>query len=235
MFRRDRLRQQWESTDIATWQPVRPPRAVEGPLPTAMYAGQTLLIEPAAEQVTLVIRDGDVAQVLFDSAMPLDVPADSDAAGGDDRLVFIRPDVPISWQWQEDMSLAVDTAGLAAESMPLRGQCTVAVCDPVTLYRRVLAGLDDWRPEKLHGALDAVVRRELADRLRGLDLGFGIDLMRARILLDELTADDLDQDLAPFGLRCLHLAAYSPPPGGVMAPDGGAAETVPVVSYDDVL
>ena len=235
MFRRDRLRQQWDTSDVATWQPARPARAVEGPLPVAMYAGQTLMIEPAEGQVTLVIRDGDVAQVLFDSAVPLDIPAASDAPGADDRLVFIRPDVPVSWQWQEQVSLSVDAPGLSGETMPLRGQCAVAVTDPVTLYRRVLAGLDDWRPEKVHDVLDHLVRRELADRLRGLDLGYGVDLMRARILLDELTADDLDQDLAPVGLRCLHLAACSPPPEGVAAPHGGVAETVPVVSYDDVL
>ena len=117
--------------------------------------------------------------------------------------------------------------------MPLRGSCSVIIDDPATFHGKVLLGLESLEPEHLQGVLDTLVRAQIEARLESLVENQALDPMRVQILLNDLAAGDLDDDLLELGLRCVHLAAGTPSRQAEPAPSPAVYET-PVGSYDDV-
>jgi hypothetical protein len=225
--------QQRDPEDFVTWHPVEPARAVEGPLSLEFFADRVLVLELAPHQLAFREQDGRLQQVYFDGLHELavgDGPGQIEPAS---RLFFLRGDVPLVLRWREQASLRIDTGGAAGELLPLRGVCSLVIDDPATFHGAVLQGLEDLEPQRLGETLDALVRSQLEARVEALVAHGRLDAMRVEILLNDLKAADLDEDLLELGLRCIHLAAGTP---AARAEDVAESETqqTPVGSYDDV-
>jgi len=192
--------------DVVAWTPASPPRCVEGPLDLDLFQGQMLALELAPEQVALHVVDGRVRRVYLDGHQQLPtVPAGS-AAGAQGWLVFLRPDVPISWRWHDGVFLHVDQR----ECLPLRGACSLHITDPIRFHDAVLAGLDDLPAGRLTSVLDTLVRGRLESHLQGVGGRQGLDPLRAKVVLEGLLPAALDDDLDALGLGCDHLTVAVP-------------------------
>jgi len=231
-----------DSSRVVTWTAARPPRAVEGPLDLACFADRVLILELEPAQVACRETGGCLRQVILDGAHRLDIGTAGGQIPPQGRLYFLRPDVPIGWRWHKDAHLviATDPAGVsdgdaaAGVRLALRGLCSLHIADPVRFYTEILRGLADVQPEHLAGVLDALVRSQLATHLQPLIRRGDLDQLRAQVLLTNLTAADLSDDLGELGLGCLHLAACT---AHIHAPSAAPAPPMTPVcgSYDDVL
>ncbi len=233
MQRRDTLWQQREPDDCVTWHPMEPARAVEGPLALDFFVDQTLVLELAPHQLAFREEAGQLKQVYFDGLHELAVGDGNGQISPESRLFFLRGDVPLTWRWSEETSLRVDTGRGTSNLIPLRGACSVVIDDPAGFHRKVLQGLESLEPEVLVGVLDTLVRTQIEARIEALVENQSVDTMRVQILLNDLAAADLDDDLLEIGLRCIHLAAGTPAAREeAVAPQ--ATYAAPVGSYDDV-
>jgi hypothetical protein len=223
--------QELEPDEIVTWQPVQPAQPVEGPLSLALLDGRRLVLELAPDQLAFRDRDGRLEQVYFDGIHELVVGEGTDRVDPTSRLFFVRGDVPFHGRWRESAVLHVP--GLPGP-LPLRGAYTLVIDDPAGFHDGVLRGLEHLEPGQLAGVLDTMLRAQIEGRLEALDEDPAIDPVRVQIMLNGLTADDLNEDLLDLGLRCLHLAAVTPLPRPDEAPTP-AEEGVLAGSYDDVL
>ncbi len=234
MSRREPHWQQREADDFVTWHPAEPARAVEGPLALDFFVDQTLVLELAPHQLAFREQDGQLKQVYFGGLHELAVGAGGGMVSPESRLFFLRGDVPLSWRWRAPSTLRVDTGHEPGILISLRGACSVIIDDPAGFHRAVLQGLENLEPDALIGVLDTLVRSQIAARLESLVEIQSLDAMRVQILLNDLAATDLDDDLVELGLRCVHLAAGTPTVQEEPAAPPVAHE-VPVGSYDDVL
>jgi hypothetical protein len=224
----------WQEQDADTvvpWHPATPPRLVEGPLPLSLFAGRTLALALDPGQVACRTRAGQVVQTWLDGQAPIAVGA-TEEADADDRLWFVRTATALSWRWRQDARLVVAVGSGRTVVLPVRGACSVVIADPVRLVRELLAGLEHLDPEVLQDVVATHVRAGLEARLRPLAEDGQLDPVRAQVLLEGLTCEQLDDDLGTLGLACQHVAAtLAPDPVATVAP----ATTVPPGSYDDLL
>jgi hypothetical protein len=233
MRQRDTHWQQREPEDHVTWHPQEPARAVEGPLALELFENQTLVLELAPHQLAFREDAGQLAQVYFDGLHELAIGRGPGQVPPQSRLFFLRGDVPVTWRWREETSLRVDAGHEPGILVPLRGICSVIIDDPATFHRAVLQGLENVEPTVLDGVLDTLVRSQIESRIEALVENQTLDPMRVQILLNDLAANDLDDDLVDLGLRCIHLAAGTPAARGETAAEL-EVYTETVGSYDDV-
>jgi len=227
----------WQLRDpdqVTAWRPADPARAIEGPLDLAFFTDQTLVLELADEQVACREEGGCLRQVFLGGTHQLEVGTRPGQVAPDCRLVFLRSDVPLSWRWREGSELVIDTGGGRSVRLPLRGVCSLRISDPARFYASVLQGLEHLDADRLLQVLETTVRSQLESRLQPLATGPWVDPLRAQVLLGDLGAGDLAEELADLGLECLYLAVFTP---AIQDEPVGApvAETTPVGSYDDVL
>jgi hypothetical protein len=225
--------QQREPEQYLTWHPVEPPQAVEGPLALEFFRDRTLVLELAPHQLAFREQDGQLKQVYFDGLHELSVGLGPGMVDPASRLFFLRGDVPIVMRWREGCTLRVDAGQEPGILVPLRGVCSVIIDDPATFHRTVLEGLEELDPGRLVEAVDTLVRSQLESRLASLVENGSLDPMRVEILLNDLAAWELDEDLLELGLRCFHLAAGTPAVRREPASEL-PTENQPVGSYDDV-
>lgn len=241
----------WQQEDpdrIVVWRPVSPPLAVEGPLELACFEGSILFLELASEQLALRTDDGRLQQVFLGDVHRLEIGNGARDVPCSSSVVFLRPDVPLDLRWNSDSCLVLnpdrragsgadqpfaDTAGQGLR-LPLRGACRLCLSDPMLFYETFLQGLAHPAQEHLLGVLDTLVRAQLATHLNPLLCGGDVDRLHAQILLSNLTPADLDEDLAEFGLGCLHLAACLPRVIDEQIATVPAGTQVPG-SYDDLI
>lgn len=198
--------QELASEDVLVWTPASPPRCVEGPLDLALFEGQMLALELAPEQVALHVVDGRVRRAYLDGHQELPTTPSGGAAEPEGWLVFLRPDVPISWRWHDGASLHVNQG----EHLPLRGACSLHVTDPIRFHDTVLVGLDDLPADRLAAVLDTLVRGRLESHLQGTGGRQGLDPLHAKVMLEGLEPAALDDDLEALGLACTHLTVAVP-------------------------
>ena len=226
--------QEQEPGGVVTWRPVEPPRPVEGPLALDLFDNSTLVLELAPDQLAFREQDGRLQQVFFDGMHQLRVGNGADMAPPSSRLFFLRADVPMTWRWRGETSLRVDTGHRAGVLVPLRGACSLLIADPVEFHRHILQGLESLDSDHLVRVLDTLVRTQIESRLAPLAERGALDPVRVQILLDDLVAADLNEDLYDLGVRCVHLAAYAPTVEDEPVAELPALST-PSGSYDDVL
>jgi len=231
-------RDPWQTCDpqqLVTWRPAHPPRVVEGPLPLALFAGRTLVLELADRQLAGREQDGRLVQVWLGGCPEVAVPGGRDDGGAADpgRLWFLRDDVPLSWRWRQGAELTVVVGG-EPHRFPIRGACEVHLADATALYATVLRGLEDLTVGALQDAVRSCVQASLEARLQRLGTGKGLAPVQAQATLEGLAAEDLDDDLAELGLRCVHLA-ISVPTEATATPQAAAVTTVAPGSYDDLV
>ncbi len=232
----DTTRTVWQEQDaeaVVPWQPATPPRLVEGPLPLALFAGRTLALALDPGQVACRTRGGRVVQTWLDGQPQIAVgPGDDAPAADTDRLWFVRTATALSWRWREDARLVVAVGTGRTVALPVRGVCSVMIADPVRLVTELLAGLEQLDPDVLRDVVATHVRAGLEARLRALAEDGQVDPVRAQVLLEGLTCEQLDDDLAALGLACHHVAAtLAPEPVAPVLP----ATTAPPGGYDDLL
>ena len=234
MRQREHQWQEQESGGMVTWRPVEPPQSVEGPLALEFFDNSTLVLELAPDQLAFREQDGRLQQVYFDGLHQLRVGNGTDMAPPSSRLFFIRADVPVAWRWRGETSLRVDTGHPAGVLVPLRGACSLLIADPVEFHRHILQGLESLESDHLVRVLDTLIRTQIESRLAPLAERGALDPVRVQILLDDLVAADLNEDLPDLGLHCIHLAAYAPAVEDEPVAEIAAYST-PSGSYDDVL
>ena len=218
-------------TGYGTWQfegPLSVERAREllkggftsavGHPETAKFLSELLEIPVPVNRITAQLQVGD----------------GTDRVSPTSHLFFLRTDVPLSWRWRGETSLRVDTGSQPGVLVPLRGACSLLIEDPAEFHRQILQGLESLESDHLTRILDTLVRTQIESRLAPLVERGALDAMRAQILLGDLAATDLNEDLHDLGLRCIHLAAFTP------AVEHEPVTEVPVYSapsgsYDDVL
>jgi len=226
--------QEQESDSVVTWRPVEPAQSVEGPLALEFFDNSTLVLELAPDQLAFREEDGRLQQVYFDGFHQLHVGDGADRVSPASHLFFLRTDVPMSWRWRGETSLRVDTGRQPGFLIPLRGVCSLLIEDPAGFHRHILQGLETLESDHLIRVLDTLVRTQIENRLEPLVERGVVDPMRVQILLNDLAATDLNEDLHDLGLRCIHLAACTP-----AVVDEPVAElpvySAPSGSYDDVL
>lgn len=215
--------QELPADEAVIWTPASPPQAVEGPLALDLFRDRMLALELAPDQVALHVVDGRIRRAYLDGHHQL--PIDPATEGW---LVFLRPDVPIAWRWQDDAVLHADQQ----TRLPLRGACAVHVCDPIRFHDAVLAGLDNLPLSRLAAVLDTLVRGQLEARLQGVCGREGLAPLRAKVILEGLEPAALDDDLDALGLSCGYLAVAVPVASENDAPTPDQARPA---CYDDVL
>ena len=225
--------QERNAENVVVWTPLDPPQANEGPLALDLFAGQMLVLELADGQLAIHEIDGKVARVYLDGVHELDVGPGQHQIAPLGQLTFVRTGALLNWRWQTSSLLRVGLGGGYATEVPIRGACALAVADPFTLHSNVLSGLAGVPLDHLTAVLDTLVRSRLEQRLRDLVERQTLDQTRAGVLLESLSASDLDDDLAPLGLRCEHLAVISLATDLEEAPTADSAE--PVACYDDIV
>lgn len=218
---------------VVVWTPLEPPQAIEGPLPLDLFADQLLVLELADGQLAIHEIDGKVVRVYLDGVHELDVGPGQNQIAPLGQLTFVRTGALLNWRWQNSSLLRIDLGGGNATEIPIRGACALAVADPYTLHSNVLSGLSGVPLDRLTGVLDTLVRSRLEQRLRDLVERQVLDRTRAGVLLERLSASDLDDDLAPLGLRCEHLGVISLATDLEEAPKADSGE--PVACYDDIV
>jgi hypothetical protein len=219
--------QELPADEAVTWTPASPPQAVEGPLALELFRDRLLALELAPDQVALHVVDGRIRRAYLDGHHQLPIGSATDGQAPEGWLVFLRPDVPIAWRWQDDAVLHVDQHA----RLPLRGACAVHVSDPVRFHDAVLAGLDDLPLPRLAAVLDTLVRGQLESRLQGVGGREGLDPLRAKVILEGLEPAALDDDLDALGLSCGYLAVAVPVASENDAPTPDQARPA---CYDDV-
>jgi len=212
-----------EPDDVVIWQPAVGAPAVEGPLDLLLFADRLLVLELADDQLAFREEGRQLRQVYMDRMHQFRVGDGPGEVAPASRLFFLRTDVALSWRWHAPSSLSVD--GL---HLPLRGVCSLRIADPAAFYSDILQGLESLAPETLTETLDTLVRHRLESHLQDLNT------VQAQILLSELGAADLDDDLAELGLTCEYLAAFTPTAIDQTVP-ASEPQLVPAGSYDDIL
>ncbi|HOX24614.1 MAG TPA: hypothetical protein PLL30_02495 [Candidatus Krumholzibacteria bacterium] len=230
-------RNEWQTREpdsVVVWRPASPPRLVEGPLALDFFADRTLVLELAESQVACREVGGRLQQIYLGGRHELSVghgPGKVDPAS---LVYFVRTDVEVSWRWRERTVLEVATGGRSPASLPIRGACRLRIADPACFHAAVLQGLPAVDTTTLTRVLDTMVRNQLEVRLEPLGDRRGVDPLRAQVLLADLQAADLAEELAEIGLECVRLAVYTPAAQDEV-PEPAPAAGPGIGSFDDVI
>jgi len=224
--------QDHDADDLVTWTPAEPTRAVEGPLPLDLFRDRLLVLDLAPGQIAVHVVNDRTYRVYLDTMHQLELGDHPGQTAPEGWLVFLRPDAPLSWRWSDSSLLHVNLGGGEELELPLRGRCSVLVSDPLRFHEAALRGVDEAPVDRLTDIVDTLVRSQLEARLHDLVSRHRLDTVQAKVLLEGLTAADLDDELQALGLSCHHLTVAVPV---ARESEARSHDRQPVACYDDIL
>lgn len=198
----DKWRAEGTAEAVVEWS-VNPDQGlVQGPLDLGFLDGKRIALTLRAGQMALVVAQEELQAVYLDGCHVLAVGREDEDLSADSHLVFLDVNNGLDVGWTADEPLAGGAAG------DVIGNCTLYIEGPGRFFATFLAGVDDWNEEFIL----RVVRQATGSALERILKVVATDPMGLQARLANLDPADLDEELAPLGLRCRRAALYTSAP-----------------------
>jgi len=194
--------------DRLSWTVDPEAGVVQGPLDFGFLAGRRVELSLDRDQVALFDHGGALQCVMFSGLHVLDLRR-PDAPLRGARLHFLHLERPLVLTWRRTLAVR----GGARE---VTGLCAVRIVEPCAFHAAFLRDGNDAGEDGLRRRLATLLPALLAVRLSRCAEDLQDDA-RLAAAVAALSPDDLDADLAPYGLACDALAVQ-PPSGSLSDP-----------------
>ncbi len=180
---------------------------VQGPFELKEHRGRRMLLHLEPGQYGLLVTEEQLRAVYLEGGHHLEIGNGPQQVPVDGSLILLSSDEPMPFRFAGDCALkAPDGTGIIA-----RG--TLRLQKPARFYHRILrqAGRD-WSSDSLLAVLTPVVREAFQDLLESCLEDTCGDTGTLQSALMTLDPSRLDEFLAPAGLYCASVAAYTDTP-----------------------
>ncbi|HPF70890.1 MAG TPA: hypothetical protein PLQ13_09485 [Candidatus Krumholzibacteria bacterium] len=182
---------------------------VQGPLDLEFLRGHRIALNLADDQIALLVHGRDLKAIFLDGGHVLDVGRGDGQVSPDCHLVFVALTRGLDAAWTGDDPLRVGDDGA-----PVIGSCSVSISRPGRFFETFLAGLAQWD----EAFLRRLIRQTVRAAVTGLLEVAAADPLGLQARLTALDPQQLDDELAPFGLSCARVAFYTASPPVEVAP-----------------
>jgi hypothetical protein len=181
---------------------------VQGPLKLVFMRGKRILLNQEEGQLALLQEAGELRAVYLEGGHILEVGTQQGQASPESSLIFVSCAQPVHLRWTHGNPIDLPWVG----KQHLIGSCSLVVAGPAAFYDKFMRGQSTIEAPLIRDAMESVARQALMDYLTGTRIGEQADPVGLQSTLMNLQAETLSDELAPFGLDCVHLSLYTAAP-----------------------
>ena len=191
---------------------------VQGPVSLTEYQGQSAFLYLQSGQVALLVQGDRLRAVYLDGGHHLEIGHGTHRIDADHEIYLLSTDaIKLQWTKQNPLRCGPD------EPMEIIGKCRLRVDAPARFYRAFWPVDRQTDAAAILQEVDRAVRESLGELLVPVDLGVKLSAAAFQSRLTQISAADLSEELAIWGLECISFAAYTaePPVEGFLPETAG--------------
>jgi hypothetical protein len=191
--------------DVVYWSVDSNAGVIQGPLDLEFIRGKVLHLTLMEDQIALHFQEGQLRRIFMEGIHVMRVGRLEGDLPPESALVFLASDRPLVLQWHHGEAVWLPADEKLQTRLPIRGSCTCHISGPEPFYATFLSHAEHTGEPFTTGVISSLILSQIEGILREFLLHDNLQLDDIKLLARKLIPDDLNPNLASYGLLCSQL------------------------------